>query len=122
MGQVINWFEIPATDFERATRFYETVFGVKLNRVEADGHRLGIFPFEAPATSGCVRETDRTEPGRGGPLIYLDAGPDLMALLARAKTHGGQVAVDRTHISDEIGDIGVIVDTEGNRIGVHAPA
>lgn len=121
MAQVINWFEIPVTDFERATRFYENVFGVKLNRVEADGYRLGIFPYDEPATSGCVRETPRTEPGKGGPIIYLNAGPDLTALLARAETHGGQIAVDRTHISDEIGDIAVIVDTEGNRIGAHAP-
>ena len=30
MAHAINWFEIPAKNFERAKSFYETVLGIKM--------------------------------------------------------------------------------------------
>ena len=37
------WFEIPATNFERAVKFYESVFQVALRR-ENIGGDLAVFP------------------------------------------------------------------------------
>lgn len=121
MKRVINWFEIPAADFERAVAFYETVFDTKLRRETMSGASMGVFPYEAPATSGAVVKMVELEPGGSGTLIYLDATPDVDTVLRRVEAKGGTVVLPRTLISEAIGYIGVFTDTEGNRIGVHAP-
>ena len=55
-----------------------------------------------------------------GPLIYLNANPDVNTILSRIATAGGKVLVEKTKISDEYGFMGVFVDSEGNRIGIHS--
>ena len=34
MKNAINWFEIPAADFGRATKFYATILGVELPKIK----------------------------------------------------------------------------------------
>ncbi|MEA3410708.1 MAG: VOC family protein [Pseudomonadota bacterium] len=121
MKNVINWFEIPATDFERAVGFYEKVFDTTLTRESMDGAQMGIFPHKEPATGGAVTKMTTLEPGNSGTLIYLDAAPDVDPVLSRVKANGGQVTMGKTFICDEVGYIGVFIDSEGNRVGVHAP-
>ena len=121
MKNVINWFEIPATDFERAVGFYEKVFDTTLECQSMDGAKMGIFPCQDPATGGAVTQMDMLKPGSAGTLIYLDATPDVAPVLSRAKANGGEVVMDKILICDEVGYIGVFMDSEGNRIGVHAP-
>ncbi|MEJ2629811.1 MAG: VOC family protein [Acidihalobacter sp.] len=120
MKNVINWFEIPAADFGRAIKFYETVFGTTLRLEDMSGAKMGIFPYEAPATSGAVAQMPELKPGNTGTLIYLDASPDIGMVLSRVGTAGGTVVLEKTLINDDIGYIGIFIDTEGNRIGVHA--
>lgn len=124
MKQVINWFEIPATDFDRAVTFYENVFATKLRRevrnVGEDVFTDGVFPCEPPGPSGSVSKRSKLEPGQAGTLIYLNAGPDVAPVLERVKANGGKVVLDKTLIDDDIGYIGIFIDTEGNRVGVHA--
>jgi len=120
MKRVINWFEIPAVDFERAVTFYEKVFATKLRRDEMKDMELGIFPYEAPGPSGAVCKMPQLQPGPNGTLVYLDAGRDVAPVLARVQANGGKVVLDKTLVSDDIGYIGVFIDSEGNRVGVHA--
>ncbi len=121
MKNVINWFEIPAADFERAVGFYEKVFDVTLERQSMDDAQMGIFPYEDPKTGGAVTKMEMLKPGSVGTLIYLDATPDVEPVLSRAKANGGQIVMDKTLICDDVGYIGVFIDSEGNRVGVHAP-
>ena len=44
MSSVVNWFDIPATDLDRAARFYETVLAISLMRENMLGARMAIFP------------------------------------------------------------------------------
>ena len=120
MKRVINWFEIPAVDFERAVTFYEKIFATQLKREEMSGMELGVFPYEAPGPSGAVCKMPQLQPGANGTLVYLDAGADVAPVLARVQANGGKVVLDKTLISDDIGYIGVFIDSEGNRVGVHA--
>jgi len=124
MKQVINWFEIPAADFDRAVTFYENVFEIKLRREVMNigdvSSKDGVFPNEVPSPSGSVCKRPGLTPSPHGPLIYLNAGPDVAPVLARIKSNGGQVVLDKTLISDDIGYIGVFIDSEGNRVGVHS--
>jgi predicted enzyme related to lactoylglutathione lyase len=55
-----------------------------------------------------------------GPLIYLNGNPDVQIILDRVEKAGGKILVPKTQISPEYGYMGVFIDTEGNRIGLHA--
>lgn len=120
MNRVINWFEIPVADFERAVLFYETVFATKLRRERMNGVDLAVFPYEAPGPSGALCKGAQLQPGSNGTLVYLDAGAGVAPLLARAEANGGSVVLEQTLVNDCIGYIGVFIDSEGNRVGVHA--
>ena len=42
-SRVIAWFQIPAHDFERATRFYEAALDVSLQRAVSGGVPMSLF-------------------------------------------------------------------------------
>ncbi|WP_132052027.1 VOC family protein [Pseudocnuella soli] len=119
----ISWFEIPVTDLERAQRFYETIFGIDLIPMDMPGFQMRAFPIEDMQTgvggalvkAGDFYASSPTE----GVLIYLNANPDVQQVLDKVEAAGGSIAVPKTEISPEHGFMGVLIDTEGNRIGLH---
>ena len=123
MKNAISWFEIPATDLDRAQRFYETIFAVKLNPLDLPNIKMRMFPIEdmngvggAIVDSGGFHKPSTTD----GPLIYLNGNPDVQQVLDRIEVAGGQIMVPKTEISPEYGYMAVIIDSEGNRIGLHS--
>lgn len=124
MKNAISWFEIPATDLARATTFYETIFNVKLAVLDLPNIKMRMFPLDdmqtqvggAVVDSGGFHKPSATE----GPLIYLNGNPDLQNILDKVTTAGGKILVPKTEISPEYGFMAVIIDTEGNRIGLHS--
>lgn len=121
MQNVINWFEIPVTDLDRARRFYEATFAVSMRVEEMGGMRMAIFPYADPATGGALLACPEGKPGDHGVVIYLNGGDDLAVPLARAVEAGGTVLMPKTEISPQIGFIAMFADSEGNRIGLHSP-
>ena len=120
---VVVWFEIPSDDFERAIGFYETILGVTLRRESASaGIRLAIFPYEKPGISGCVVSGEPYRPSRdgSGPMVYLNCDGQLDAAIARVEAAGGKLAGPKIDLPGEMGTFIHIIDTEGNRIGLHA--
>ncbi|HNP53532.1 MAG TPA: hypothetical protein PKK69_02900, partial [Ferruginibacter sp.] len=55
-----------------------------------------------------------------GPLVYLNANPDVQLVLNRVEAAGGKIIVPKTEISPEYGFMAVIIDTEGNRVALHS--
>ena len=55
-----------------------------------------------------------------GPLIYLNGNPDVQNVLDKVEAAGGKIMVPKTEISPDYGFMAVIIDTEGNRIGLHS--
>ena len=123
MKNAVSWFEIPCADLTKAQRFYEQVLGCTMRR-EAMGPSEGaVFPYDVDGVGGALM-CGPTAPAKaaGGTLLYLDASPSLDAALARAKTHGGQVALPRQALPPGMGFFAHIVDPDGNRVGLHALA
>lgn len=126
MQSAISWFEIAATDLDRATNFYETIFSVKLIPMDMENIRMRMFPVDDPMTgiggalvdSGGFHKPSATD----GPLIYLNGSPDVNNVLSKVEAAGGSIMVPKTEISPEYGFMAVIIDTEGNRIGLHSMA
>ncbi len=121
MTKPISWFEIPATDLDRARTFYQTIFDVTLTPHDMGPNRLAAFPYDRERhTGGCVMSGPGMEPSGLGTIIYLNASPSLDAVLDRVVPAGGGIALPRTALPPGMGFFAQIVDTEGNRVGVHA--
>jgi predicted enzyme related to lactoylglutathione lyase len=121
MSSVINWFDIPATHFDRAVKFYETVLGISLIRENMLGAQIGMFPAKPGETTGAILARDGVTPGTTGPTIYLRAGHDLSTALARVEVAGGKIVHPKTFIKEGWGYFAIILDTEGNTVGLHSP-
>lgn len=123
-NNAIGWVEVPVTDMERAVRFYESVFGFKMERHLMGPLEMAWFPWieGGLGTSGSlVYHKDSYKPSQDGVLIYFTAhSGDLQNELDRVEKVGGKVLQSKTLITEEIGYMGLIVDTEGNRIGIHS--
>ncbi len=124
MKNAISWFEIPSVDLDRATRFYETIFGTSLFPMDLAQIKMRMFPTDDPAEGiggAVVHNAEFYKPaGADGPLIYLNGNPDVQIILDRVEAAGGKVLVPKTEISPEYGYMGIFMDTEGNRIGLHS--
>ena len=124
MNNAISWFEIPATELNRAQKFYETIFNVSMIPMDMENIKMRMFPLDdmmtqvggAVVDSGGFHKPSATD----GPLVYLNANPDVQNVLDRVAAAGGNIMVPKTQISPEYGYMAVIIDTEGNRIGLHS--
>ncbi|MBL7749762.1 MAG: VOC family protein [Chitinophagaceae bacterium] len=123
MQHFISWFEIPATDIDRATKFYEAIFKCTLFPMDMEGMKMRMFPLDDPMTGigGAIVDSGgfHKPSGTDGVLIYLNGNPDVQVIIDRVEAAGGKVAMPKTAISPEYGDMAVFIDTEGNRIGLH---
>ena len=120
----ITWFEIPVADLDRAQRFYEALLATTLRR-EAMGptNTLAVFPYTQPGVGGCLKhDAAVVRPSADGTLIYLDAGPALDVTLARVAALGGRITTPRVDLPDGMGCFAHVLDSEGNRLGLHAMA
>ena len=119
-SNVAVWFEIPAADFERAVNFYQTVLQIKLREEMMGPLRMAVFPHAGEAVSGAIVQGGDFRPGATGSVVYLNAGDDLARPLARVAATGGKTVVPKTLITEEIGYFAHILDSEGNRVGLHS--
>ncbi len=119
----ISWVEIPVADLDRAQKFYETILDVQLIPMDFPNLKMRMFPVEDMTGVGgalCDSGGFHTPSETAGPLIYLNANPDVQNVLDKVEAAGGKILVPKTNISPEYGDMGVILDTEGNRIAFHS--
>lgn len=117
----LNWFEIPATDIKRATKFYETIFSIEMPQMEMGGS-MAFFPADnmAGKVGGAVVQSDMHTPSAEGSVIYLNANPDLDVALGKVEKAGGKIVMPKTKITDEIGFMAFFIDSEGNKVGMHS--
>jgi predicted enzyme related to lactoylglutathione lyase len=123
MKNAISWFEIGASDLARATKFYETIFGVSLIPLDMPNIKMRMFPLEDQAgVGGAIVDSGgfHKPSGTDGPLVYLNGNPDLQKVLDKVEAAGGKIMVPKSEISPEYGYMAVIIDSEGNRIGLHS--
>lgn len=121
---VVGWFEIPVADMERAINFYEKVLGLKLTRQKMHEIDMAWFPWvdNAIGSAGSlVYHKEWYKPSTEGTIVYFTAfSGDLQNELNLVEPNGGQIIVPKTLITEEIGYMAVVLDTEGNRIALHS--
>jgi len=121
----VGWFEIYVSDLDRAKAFYEAVLDVKLEQLPlpAEGPLVEMWSFpmldNTQGACGAICKMDGVDPGTGGTMIYFSC-EDCAADQARVEGAGGQVVRPKFSIG-EYGFISIVIDTEGNTIGLHSP-
>jgi predicted enzyme related to lactoylglutathione lyase len=118
----INWFEIPVSDFDRAKKFYESIFDYQIPDSLMGPTRMGFFlyDFKSGKIGGAICHGNGYTPSQQGSLIYLTADPDLQIILGRIESAGGKILQPKTQVTPEIGNIAIFLDSEGNRVALHS--
>ncbi|BDS05770.1 glyoxalase [Oceaniferula spumae] len=124
----VGWFEIYVSDMDRAKKFYETMLDVTLEPLPSPDASVEMVAFpmlapddcggEAPGAPGALAKMEGMSPGGSGTLVYfscLDCADDE----SRVATAGGQVIKPKFSIG-EYGFISLVMDTEGNMVGLHS--
>ncbi len=121
-SNVIEWFEIPVRQMARAKKFYETIFDTTLLDQPLNNElKMALFPTDGRGVGGALCEhPDFYHPGHHGPLLYLNAEPDLASVLKKVAPAGGKIIIEKRLISPEHGYMAVIEDSEGNRIALRS--
>ncbi len=116
----VNWFEIATNDLERAKKFYSTVFGSEFESMEMPEMKMYMFAGkqENPGAMGALVNGQQLKPSADGSTVYFFCD-DIANELTRVPESGGQVIVPKTSIGEN-GFIAQVMDTEGNRIGLHS--
>ena len=121
MSNVVNWFEIPVTNLDRAQRFYEAILGGHMHRESMGPNPMAVFPYSrGEGVGGALMQVDGAVINGHATLVYLNAGASLDAALARVPPAGGQVALPRQALPPGMGSFAHIIDPDGNRVGLHA--
>lgn len=119
MANQIVWVDIPVSDIDRAIKFYSAVLGGAITKELYGEFAMGILPHEQNDVSGCLVKRADEKPADHGVLIYLRAQGRLDEAVAAAREHGGKVLIERESLGP-YGFRAVIIDSEGNRVGLHS--
>ncbi len=122
-ANMVGWFEIPVTDMDRARKFYESVFDLKIQVQDLNELQMGIFPFaegKPGAWGALVKHPDFYHPSNSdGPLLYFSS-KDVKIQADRVERAGGKVLQPKKLISEGVGYMALFIDSEGNRIALHS--
>ena len=118
----VGWFEIYVKDMKRAKAFYEVVFQTKLEKLDTpagDVSEMWSFP------------TQQSAAGAAGALVSMEGGPsgngtivyfisdDCSVEAGRVLAAGGKVMKEKFSIG-QYGFITLVMDVDGNVIGIHS--
>lgn len=120
MSNPVGWFEIYVHDMVRAKAFYEAMLGVQLNKLE--GADLDMWAFgmaqENYGASGALVHMPGSPVGGNSVLVYFSCA-DCAVEAAKAQQAGGRIHKAKTSIG-AYGHIALVIDTEGNMVGLHS--
>ena len=121
MANVINWFEIPAKNFERACDFYGAILEGDIHKMDhPNGTNYGFLPgFSQQEVGGAIVKGEGYEPSGKGSVVYLNGGNDLSVVLSRVEQAGGRILMPKTSLGEN-GFMAHFADTEGNRVALHS--
>ena len=115
----VVWFELPVSDLDRATTFYEAAFATQL---KTDGRfpNLAMFTRQTETAVTGALVADGRRPSADGAIVYLNCDGDLDGVLKRAQAAGGELLQEVAQLPGSMGWIAQFRDLDGNRVGLHA--
>lgn len=121
----VVWFEIYVNDLNRARKFYETVFDLKMEEMPTpdigEEMQMLFFPGNMESknkASGALVKMKDVTPGSNSTLVYFKS-EDCAIEAKRVENTGGKIVKPKTSLGD-YGNMVLVSDTEGNMIGIHS--
>lgn len=120
MNNPVAWFEIYVQDMTRAKAFYESVFGVQLTKLDATEFEMWAFTMNQAGygASGALIKLPGYPSGANSVIVYFSCA-DCAVEAGKAAKAGGRIETPKKSIG-QYGHIALVVDTEGNMIGLHS--
>jgi len=116
MRKLISWVEIPAVDFDRAVKFYNSILGIELQVIDCGTEKMASFP----SGEGAISFAPGFNPSKDGVLVSLNTENDLNNTMCRIEENGGSIIQPKTKIEAENrGYFSLFIDCEGNKLGLY---
>ena len=122
MKTLVAFFEIPAVDFDRAIKFYETLLEIKLDSIDCGHEKMAFFPEENQRCPGAISWAAEKSflPSKNGVLISLNV-ENMEKAIDFIQKQNGKILIPKTKIEAENrGYFSVFIDCEGNRVGLYS--
>jgi uncharacterized protein len=116
----VGWFDIYVSNLDRAKKFYEAVFNTQLVDLPIEWGKQALFPSDNDGLniSGALVEKEERVAGGNNTIVYF-VSEDCITEEARVEKAGGKIINPKMSIG-EFGFMSMIIDTEGNTIGLHS--
>ena len=116
----VGWFEIYVQDMNRAKTFYEKVFDLQLTKLDSPEIEIWAFPMQQDqyGAPGALVRMPGFASGANSVLVYFSCA-DCAIEAAKAVNAGGKMEKEKFSIG-QYGFIALVIDTEGNMIGLHS--
>jgi predicted enzyme related to lactoylglutathione lyase len=117
MDKLIAWVEIPSADFQRAVKFYSSVFKLDLTPVDCgNGEKMACFP----SGEGAIIFSQHAKPSENGTIVSFAVPDSIGATISRIEQEKGKIIIPKTKIEAEgWGYFAVCMDSENNKIGLY---
>ena len=122
MKNLVKLIEIPAKDFARAVKFYETVLSIEMTVCDScETEKMAFFSdFAGSEPNVAISWAADFLPSKNGVLVSLNVD-SMEQTLERIHANGGKIVRPKTKIeADGMGYFALFSDSEGNTIGLYA--
>lgn len=121
MKNLIKFIEIPAADFTRAIKFYETVLNIQLTvSDDYETEKMAFFSDFSTEPNVAISWAANFHPSKDGVLMHFSVGC-IEETLGRVNSKGGKTIQPKTKIeADNMGYFALFSDSEGNTMGLYA--
>ena len=115
--KMIAWVEIPTADFERAVKFYKSVFKMELTVIDCgESEKMACFP----TGEGAIVYSAYAKPSENGLTVSFTVPDSIEATISRMEQGKGKVIIPKTKIeAEDRGYFALCIDCEGNKIGLY---
>lgn len=121
MKNLVKLIEIPATDFNRAVKFYEAIMPIKLTVCDScETEKMAFFSDFSTEPNVAISWAADFYSSKDGVLVSLNV-ESIEATLERIIANGGKTIRSKTKIEAEgMGYFAMFLDSEGNTLGLYA--
>ena len=120
MKNLVTFFEIPAENFERAVKFYESVFNIQLSVDCDETEKMAFFSDANGNCEGAISYAKDFRPSKDGVLISLRV-ENMEKAISSIEKNGGKIVQPKTKIEAEnMGYFATFIDSEGNKVGLYS--
>ena len=94
-----------------------------METADMNGMEMTMFPYSQTPNGkvgGALVKSEYHKPSADGAVVYLNANPSIQDVQDRIEAAGGTVIMPKMLINEDIGYMAFFMDTEGNRVALHA--